>query len=168
VTSIPGVATPASSLHALLRSRGATIATAESLTGGRLAALLTAVPGSSETYVGGVVSYATSLKTDLLGVSPELIARHGVVSAECARAMATGARQVTGATYAVSTTGVAGPGSQDGVPAGTVYVAVAGPDSVTALALELVGDRATIQDRTCEEALSVVSAILGGEETGLG
>ena len=118
---------------------GQTIATAESLTGGRLAALLTAVPGSSETYVGGVVSYATSLKTDLLGVSPELIAKHGVVSAECARAMATGARQVTGATYAVSTTGVAGPGPQDGVPAGTVYVAVAGPESVTALALELVG-----------------------------
>ena len=114
------------------------------------------------------MSYATSLKTDLLGVPPELIDKHGVVSAECARAMATGARQATGATYAVSTTGVAGPGPQDGVPAGTVYVAVAGPDSVTALALELVGDRGTIQDRTCEEALSVVSAILGGEETGLG
>ncbi len=158
----------AASVHAHLRERGATIATAESLTGGRLAALLTAVPGSSETYVGGVVSYATSLKTDLLGVPPELIARHGVVSAECARAMATGARRVTGATYAVSTTGVAGPGPQDGVPAGTVYVAVAGPESVTALALELVGDRGTIQDRTCDEALSVVSAILTGEETGLG
>ncbi|MET0524822.1 MAG: CinA family protein [Nocardioides sp.] len=162
------MATPATSLHALLRARGATIATAESLTGGRLAALLTAVPGSSETYVGGVVSYATSLKTDLLGVPPELIAKHGVVSAECARAMATGARQVTGATYAVSTTGVAGPGPQDGVPAGTVYVAVAGPETVTAVTLELVGDRATIQDRTCQEALSVVSAILDGEETGLG
>ncbi len=100
MTNIPGVATPATSLHALLRARGATIATAESLTGGRLAALLTAVPGSSETYVGGVVSYATSLKTDLLGVSPERISKHGVVSAECARTMATGNRQITGATYA--------------------------------------------------------------------
>ena len=162
------MATPASSVHALLRARRATIATAESLTGGRLAALLTAVPGSSETYLGGVVSYATSLKTDLLGVPPELIAKYGVVSAECARAMATGVRRATGATYAVSTTGVAGPGPQDGVPAGTVYVAVAGPESVTALTLELVGDRGAIQDRTCDEALSAVSAILGGEETGLG
>ena len=158
----------AASVHARLRELGATLATAESLTGGRLAARLTSVPGSSETYVGGVVSYATSMKTDLLGVPPDLVATHGVVSAECARAMATGARRITGATYAVSTTGVAGPGPQDGVPAGTAYVAVAGPDSVTAVALELVGDRATVQDRTCDEALSVVSAILGGEETSLG
>jgi nicotinamide-nucleotide amidase len=158
----------AASVHALLRQRGATLATAESLTGGRLAALLTAVPGSSETYVGGVVSYATSMKTEVLGVPDEVVATHGVVSAECARAMATGVRRLSGATYAVSTTGVAGPGPQDGVPAGTVYVAVAGPGSVAALALELVGDRHTIQDRTCEEALSVVSAILGGEETDLG
>jgi nicotinamide-nucleotide amidase len=126
------------------------------------------VPGSSETYVGGVVSYATSMKTEVLGVPEEVVARHGVVSAECARAMATGVRRLSGATYAVSTTGVAGPGAQDGVPAGTVYVAVAGPGTVTALALELVGDRRVIQDRTCEEALSVVSAILTGEETDLG
>jgi PncC family amidohydrolase len=159
---------PAAEVHALLRGRGATLATAESLTGGRLAALLTAVPGSSETYVGGVVSYATSVKTDLLRVPPDVVERYGVVSAECARAMATGAREVTGATYAVSTTGVAGPGPQDGIPAGTVYVAVAGPDTVTALALELVGGRQAVQDRTCEEALSAVCAILGREETSLG
>jgi PncC family amidohydrolase len=158
----------AASVHDLLRRRGATLATAESLTGGRLAALLTAVPGSSETYVGGVVSYATSMKIEVLGVPPEVVATHGVVSAECARAMAAGARRLSGATYAVSTTGVAGPGAQDGVPAGTVYVAVAGPGTVTALALELVGDRGVIQDRTCEEALSAVSAILSGEETDLG
>ena len=158
----------AADVHALLRERGATLATAESLTGGRLAALLTAVPGSSETYVGGVVSYATSVKTDVLGVPTEVVERYGVVSAECARAMATGARRVLGATYAVSTTGVAGPGPQDGIPAGTVYVAVAGPESVAAVALELVGGRQAVQDRTCEEALSVVSAILTGEETSLG
>jgi PncC family amidohydrolase len=155
-------------VHERLRQRGATLATAESLTGGRLAALLTSVPGSSETYVGGVVSYATSLKVDLLGVPEAVIATHGVVSAECARAMATGAQRATGATYAVSTTGVAGPGPQDGVAAGTVYVAVAGPAGVTALALELVGGRDAVQDRTCQEALSAVSAMLDGEETGLG
>ena len=158
----------AADVHALLQDRGATLGTAESLTGGRLAALLTAVPGSSESYVGGVVSYATSVKTEVLGVPPEVVETYGVVSAECARAMASGARRVLGATYAVSTTGVAGPGPQDGVAAGTVYVAVAGPESVVAVALELVGSRQVVQDRTCEEALSVVSAILTGEETSLG
>jgi nicotinamide-nucleotide amidase len=158
----------AADVHALLRDRGATLGTAESLTGGRLAALLTAVPGSSETYVGGVVSYATSVKTEVLGVPPEVVETYGVVSAECARAMASGARRVLAATYAVSTTGVAGPGPQDGVAAGTVYVAVAGPESVVAVALELVGSRQVVQDRTCEEALTVVSAILTGEETSLG
>ena len=131
----------AASVHELLRARGATVATAESLTGGRLAAMLTSVPGSSETFVGGVVAYATELKVSLLGVPPGVVERYGVVSAECARAMAEGARRATGATYAVSTTGVAGPGPQDGIPAGTVHVGVAGPGATTAVALELVGDR---------------------------
>lgn len=155
-------------VHDLLRRRGATVATAESLTGGGLAALLTSVPGSSETFVGGVVAYATDLKVSLLGVPASLVDRYGVVSAECARAMAEGARRATGATYAVSTTGVAGPGPQDGVPAGTVHVGIAGPGSSVAVALELVGDRATVRARTCEEALSALSAILGEEETTLG
>ena len=172
VTTIPGMSASASSsaaaVLALLRARGETVATAESLTGGRLAALLTSVPGSSETFVGGVVAYATELKTSLLEVPPELVEQHGVVSAECARAMAEGARRVTGATYAVSTTGVAGPGPQDGIPAGTVYVGVSGPATTTAVALELVGDRETVRERTCHEVLSVLSAILGEEETSLG
>lgn len=158
----------AAAAHDLLRARGATVATAESLTGGGLAALLTSVPGSSETFVGGVVAYATELKMSLLGVPSDVVARHGVVSAECARAMAEGARRVTGATYAVSTTGVAGPGPQDGIPAGTVHVAVSGPTATTAVALELVGDRETVRERTCREAVSVLCAILGEEETTLG
>jgi PncC family amidohydrolase len=152
----------------LLRGSGATVATAESLTGGRVAARLTAVPGSSDAYLGGVVSYATDLKLSLLGVPREVVERHGVVSAECARAMAEGVRRVTGATWGVSTTGVAGPGPQDGVPAGTAYVAVAGPDGSRAVALELSGRRHAVQDRTCEEALSALAAILTGEESGLG
>jgi nicotinamide-nucleotide amidase len=152
----------------LLRGSGGTVATAESLTGGRVAARLTAVPGASDVYVGGVVSYATDLKLSLLGVPRDLVARHGVVSAECARAMAEGARSVTGATWAVSTTGVAGPGPQDGVPAGTAYVAVAGPSGSRAVGLDLTGRRRSVQERTCEEALSVLAAILSGEETGLG
>ncbi len=111
----------------LLVSRGATLATAESLTGGRLAARITAVPGASQAYVGGVVAYATEVKQDLLGVPDPLLARHGVVSPECARAMAEGARRLLGASHALATTGVAGPDLQEGQPAGTVFVGVAGP-----------------------------------------
>lgn len=158
---------PAEWAHALLRSRGATCATAESLTGGRLAAALTEVPGSSETYLGGVVTYATGLKRELLGVPPVLIERHGVVSAECARAMARGVRRVTGATYGVSTTGVAGPDRQEGKPVGTVFVGICGPDGDTAVAMELGGDRTTVQERTVTEALTALSAALRQEETGL-
>lgn len=148
-------------VHALLRERSATVATAESLTGGRLAAALTAVPGASATFVGGVVAYATSVKQDVLGVPPALVATHGVISSECALAMARGAIVLTGATYAVSTTGVAGPDPQDGHPPGSVHVGLVGPDVATALALELVGSRAAICERTCAEALSALADILG-------
>lgn len=155
-------------LHAQLRERRATVTCAESLTGGLLSAALTALAGSSDIFVGGLVTYATPLKTSLLGVPAAVVERHGVVSAECARAMAEGARRVTGATYALSSTGVAGPGPADGIPAGTVFVGVAGPAGSTAVALELVGDRGAVRERTVVEAISVLSAILGGEETGLG
>jgi nicotinamide-nucleotide amidase len=152
----------------LLASRGETLATAESLTGGRLASLVTAVPGASRVYVGGVVAYATSVKHDLLGVPDALVSRHGVVSTECARAMAEAARHRLDATYAISTTGVAGPDTQEGHPVGTVFVGIAGPDGVTALALELAGDRSTIQERTCAEALTAFAGVLRREEPGLG
>ncbi len=152
----------------LLASRGATLATAESLTGGQLAARVTAVPGASRVYAGGVVAYVTRLKQELLGVSEDLVARHGVVSAACARAMAEGARSRLSATYALSTTGVAGPDPQDDQPVGTVFVGVAGPGGTSVLALELDGDRARIQDRTCREALAALSGILQGEEPRLG
>ena len=148
--------------------RGATLATAESLTGGRLAARVTGVAGASRVYLGGVVAYATEAKQQLLGVPADLVARHGVVSAECARAMAEGARTALGATYALSTTGVAGPEEQEGKPVGTVFVGVAGPGDTTVTALELVGDRASVQDRTCREALSALAARLPGEEPDLG
>jgi PncC family amidohydrolase len=162
------MATPAEQVHALLLDRDLTVATAESLTGGRLASLLTQNPGASATYLGGVVSYATSLKQDVLGVPASLIEEHGVVSAECAEAMARGVRDLTGATYGISTTGVAGPDSQDSKAPGTVYVAVAGPVGDTTVSLELSGDRASVQERTCEEALSALAGIIRGEETVLG
>ncbi len=141
----------------LLRQRGATLATAESLTGGRLAALVTEVPGASAVYLGGVVSYATDFKVDVLGVPAAIVEQYGVVSGECARAMAHGARRLTGASYAVSTTGVAGPDLQEGKPVGTVYVALVGADgSEVILGMELTGDRSAIQDRTCREALAAI------------
>lgn len=151
----------------VMAARGATLATAESLTGGRLAALATATPGSSAVYVGGVVTYATELKISLLGVPPGLVERFGVVSAECAAAMAEGARRVTGATHAMSTTGVAGPDEQEGKPAGTVYVAVAGPDGTHTAALELVGSREEIQDQTCQQALELLLDVMRREEPGV-
>ena len=108
----------ASRLLDRLRDEGLSLATAESLTGGLVGATLTAVPGSSDVYVGGVVSYAITVKTAVLSVPEALIEDHGVVSEECAVAMAEGVRSLTGADLAVATTGVAGPGPQDGVAAG--------------------------------------------------
>jgi nicotinamide-nucleotide amidase len=158
---------PVERVHRLLRTAGHTVATAESLTGGRLAAELTGVAGASDVYVGGVVTYATELKASLLGVSERIIAEHGVVSPECAQAMAVGVRALTGATYGVATTGVAGPAAQEDKPPGTVFVGIAGPDVVAAVALELRGKRAQIQDRTCQEALTAFEQVLRREETPL-
>ena len=153
---------------ALLGAAGASLATAESLTGGRLAAVVTAVPGASASYVGGFVTYSGALKESLLGVPHDLVERYGVVSAECARAMAAGCREATGATYALATTGVAGPDLQEDKPVGTVFVGIAGPDGVSALTMELVGDRRQVQDRACREALSALCGTLRGEQPRLG
>jgi len=144
----------AARVHALLQERDQTVATAESVTGGRLAAALTGVPGASRSYMGGVVAYATSVKRAVLGVPDAVIERHGVISAECALAMARGAARATGSSWAVATTGVAGPDPQEGHRPGTVHVGLVGPGVATALALELTGDRGQIQDRTCDRALS--------------
>ncbi len=144
-----------------LAERGETLATAESLTGGLLSARLTDVPGASRSFVGGVVSYATRIKVSLLDVPVDLVERHGVVSRECAGAMANGVRARLGATWGVATTGVAGPDSQEGHLVGTVWIAVAGPDGVVARGLTLDGDRSTIRQATCEAAMSVLDDMLG-------
>lgn len=114
-------------VHGLLAERGATVAAAESLTGGLLGGELTGMPGSSSTFVGGVVVYATRLKHSLLGVPERLLAAHGAVHPDVAAAMATGVRERLGATYGLAVTGVAGPDPQGGRPVGTVHAAVAGP-----------------------------------------
>ena len=152
----------AAALQAELFRRGEMVATAESLTGGRLGDILSAAPGASDTYVGGVVTYATELKQKVLGVSDEIVEEHGVVSAECAAEMATGVRSLTGAAWAVSTTGVAGPATQEGKPVGLVFVGVAGPDGVTTKELHLDGERPEIKDKACVEAMSAVIERLTG------
>ena len=153
--------TLAADLHALLLDRRETVASAESLTGGGLADLLSSTPGASATYVGGVVGYATTVKVSVLGVPQDVVEQHGVVSEECAAAMATGARALLGATWAVSTTGVAGPTEQEGRPVGTVFVGIAGPRGVTVGELALDGDRDAIRAQTCLLALDQVLAVVG-------
>ncbi len=121
------VNTEPAALIGRMKSANLTVATAESLTGGLLAALLTEVPGASAVMRGGVVVYATELKTSLAGVDARLLDERGPVDPDVAVALADGARMVCGATFGVGLTGVAGPDPQDRVPVGTVFVAVTGP-----------------------------------------
>ena len=129
----------------LLRDRHATVAVAESLTGGLLGAALSTPAGSSDVYRGGVTAYATELKAELLGVPADLLEREGAVSAVTARAMAQGARDRCGATYGLALTGVAGPGEQEGKPVGTVHVGLATPEGALTRDLRLPGDRPLIR-----------------------
>jgi PncC family amidohydrolase len=150
----------AAAVHRALLERGQTVATAESLTGGLLGGLLTATSGSSETYRGGVVSYATDLKQTLLHVTDEVVHEHGVVSAACAEQMATGVRTLVGADWALSTTGVAGPTLQEGKPPGTVFVGLAGPGGTRPEELALTGDRDAVRRASCRAALRALLAAL--------
>ena len=158
-----GPALAARVLETLAR-RGETVAPAESLTGGLLSARLTDVPGASRSFVGGVVSYATRVKVSALDVPADLVEQHGVISEECASAMARGVRTRLHSTWGIATTGVAGPDAQEGRPVGTVWVAVAGPDHVETRELALDGDRWTIREASCDAALSVLEGILSREE----
>ena len=111
----------------LLKASGATLSAAESCTGGMISSLITSVPGASEYYLGSVTSYAVAVKESVLGVDPETVSSHGVVSSEVAAAMAEGVRKLTGSTYSVATTGLAGPGGDETNPVGTVWIGVSGP-----------------------------------------
>ncbi len=146
----------------VLRERGLTIATAESLTGGLVCAWLTSVPGSSAVVLGGVVAYATSAKELLANAPAQVIAAHGAVAEPTAAAMAAGIRSRLGADLGVATTGVAGPTQQDGHPPGTVYVALAwsGGQVVRSFAGDerLSGDRRAVRAATVRAALEMVSA----------
>ena len=140
----------------VLTEAGETVAAAESLTGGLVAAALTDVPGSSNAFRGGVVAYATELKAEVLGVDVGMLKRHGPVYAPVAAAMADGVRQRLGATIGVATTGVAGPGPQDGHPAGTVHVAVSLPDDTIVRTMALAGNREEVRRLTVERVLGLL------------
>ncbi|MER7913840.1 CinA family protein [Streptomyces sp. NPDC096068] len=182
--------TEAARVLALLAERGQTLAVAESLTGGLVAAELTGVPGASASFRGSVTAYATALKHELLGVDGALLAERGAVDPEVASQMAAGVRARLGADWGIATTGVAGPDPQDGQPVGTVYVAVAGPAGTVAgpageasptgspagsrtgsragsptgkvVPLRLNGDRGEIR----RESVRIVLALLHGELSG--
>nr|WP_202532829.1 nicotinamide-nucleotide amidohydrolase family protein [Streptomyces sp. SID3212] len=148
---------------ALLEERSATLAVAESLTGGLVAAELTSVPGASRSFRGSVTAYATDLKRDVLGVAAPLLAERGAVDPEVARQMAAGVRRVLGADWGAATTGVAGPEPQDGQPVGTVYVAVVGPVGPgKVVALRLNGDRADIRKESVVSVLGLLRNELSG------
>jgi PncC family amidohydrolase len=149
-------------VHRLLARRAATLAVAESLTGGLLGAALTDVAGASTTFRGGITAYATEAKAALLGVDRALLARVGAVHPDVALAMARGARERFASTYALATTGVAGPDPQDGRPPGSVHVALAGPDGDRVVSPVLRGDRAAIRRRTVVWALDLARRSLAG------
>lgn len=146
------------SIKEKLQQASSTVASAESCTGGIVATLLTYLPGSSQTFLGGVNAYANEVKSKLLGIEPSLIEKHGAVSDVVAKAMAAGIRAKIGSTYAVSLTGIAGPGG--GVPnkpVGTVYCGFASPGGVTSFLWHLEGDRDTIRQKAALNALDILN-----------
>ncbi|MDX6216100.1 MAG: nicotinamide-nucleotide amidase [Frankiales bacterium] len=142
-------------VHDRLVARGETVAVAESLTGGALSAALSARPGSSATFRGGLVVYATDLKQELAGVPGPLLAASGAVAADTAAALAAGARERLAASWGLAVTGVAGPDEQEGKPVGTVFLAVAGPTSEVVEA-RLPGDRDRVRLLTVQSALHLL------------
>jgi nicotinamide-nucleotide amidase len=143
------------------RARGLTLATAESCTGGLVAARLTSVPGSSDVFVGGVVAYADEVKMRELGVPEELLREHGAVSAEAAAAMARGARERLGADVAISVTGIAGPGGgTPQKPVGLVYLHASGPTGERSVDFTFGHDRETVRNRATATALHLVRRLV--------
>jgi nicotinamide-nucleotide amidase len=152
-------------LLAALKTRGETVATAESLTGGLVAALLTSVPGSSAVVRGGLVVYATPLKHELAGVDAELLAEHGPVHPDVAARLADGARTVCGATWGVGLTGVAGPDPQDGIEPGVVHIGVSGPPGAEVRTIGVEGNRHQVRAVAAANALDLLRAMMGDQDT---
>lgn len=156
-----GDASLAEILISRLREQGLTVATAESCTGGNIAHSITLVPGCSDVMLGGVVSYANSVKTGLLGVREHDLKEHGAVSEPVVRAMAEGVCKATGAACAMATSGIAGPGGgTPDKPVGTVWIAVATPRGTEAGCIHLPGNRQRVIDRATSEALLMLIKLL--------
>jgi nicotinamide-nucleotide amidase len=139
-----------------LRARGETLAVAESMTGGLLAARLTAIPGASEAFRGGVVVYSAAAKAALLGLDPDWLEGVGTVSEPCAIALAEAARQRLGVTWALGLCGNAGPGAEGGAPVGAVHLALAGPSETVVRSFTIGGDRLDVQLRSAAAALDLL------------
>jgi nicotinamide-nucleotide amidase len=146
-------------IHKALRERNETLSTAESITAGGLSNALTIVPGASEVFLGGAAAYHPTIKVSLLGVSEETISKHSVFSQEVAVEMAQGALKTFGTTWAIATTGVAGPGPTEERAAGCVWVAIAGPINQT-MELDLAGEREVVRNATIASAIASFARIL--------
>ena len=141
----------------ILAKAGKTVSAAESCTGGTISALFTAVPGSSEYYLGSVTSYANSVKTGILGVDPEVIEKYGAVSSECVAQMADGVRRLTGSDYAVATSGIAGPGGgSESKPVGLVWIGVSSEMGTETMKMIFKGDRKRNMERFAASALDTL------------
>ena len=151
---------PEEELVALLSARGLTFATAESCTGGLIPKKITDVSGCSSVYLGGVVSYANSVKQNVLGVSGEMLADIGPYNRETAEQMAAGVRALTGADAAVATTGIAGPGGTADKPAGLVYIAASFRDKMIVTENHFSGTRAEVREKAASKALEMAIEII--------
>ena len=148
----------------LLKGTGRTISTAESCTGGSIAALLTSVAGSSEYFLGSVVSYANSVKSGVLGVDEKIIEEHGAVSSECVAAMAEGVRKLTGSDFSIATSGIAGPGGgSDAKPVGLVWIGVSSQKGTETFSMVFKGDRKRNIERFAANALNILRKKLVNE-----
>lgn len=145
---------------ALLKKRRETISVAESVTGGELAAKLTELPGSSEVFLGGVVAYSISSKIKELGIAKQLIKKFGVYSEEVAVEMAKSVRTIFQSDWAISSSGVAGPGPDGDIPAGTIWIAISGPTTSQTLRLSLNGTRPLVRSGAVTSALATLERIL--------
>ena len=148
----------------MLKAHGKTVSAAESCTGGTISALFTGIPGSSEFYLGSVTSYANSVKTGVLGVSEDIIAKHGAVSSECVAAMAEGVRRITGSDFSVATSGIAGPGGgSEEKPVGLVWIGVSSKLGTETVKMIFRGDRKRNIERFASSALDTLRKMIQSE-----
>lgn len=149
------------SIHNNLVNQKATLAVAESLTGGEISSLLTNTPGSSSYFLCGICAYANSAKEHLLGVSPITLKEHGAVSSECAIEMLKGVIEASGSCFGISTTGIAGPtGASPNKPLGLVYIAVGSKDDFVCEEFRFTGERMEVKKQAVSKALDMLNSFL--------